>query len=64
MGFSIVQPEVRFGQNDVPLQIYINKALVSLVDIIYIVYLNNILIYSKNLDKYTNYIHQVLKQLQ
>ncbi|PMD35044.1 hypothetical protein L207DRAFT_436393, partial [Hyaloscypha variabilis F] len=31
---------------------YINYALVGLIDIIYIVYLDNILIYSKNLEDY------------
>jgi hypothetical protein len=34
MGFSIVQPEVRFGQNDVP-YIYISKEYILLIKIIY-----------------------------
>ena len=33
-------------------QIYINQALVRLVDIIYIVYLDNILIFLENLVEY------------
>ena len=31
---------------------YINRALLGLVDVFYIVYLNNILIFSKNLEEH------------
>ncbi len=34
------------------------------MDVIYIVYLDNILIYSKNSDEHTDYVRQVLEQLQ
>ena len=44
-------------------QNYINKALGNLVDTIYIVYLNNILIYLKDKSKYVKYIKQMLKRL-
>jgi hypothetical protein len=41
-----------FGLTNSPgtFQVYINKALSRLVDIIYVIYLNNILIYSENLE--------------
>jgi hypothetical protein len=54
-----------FGLTNAPatFQAYINKALVGLVDVIYIVYLDNILIYSKNPDKHTDHVRQVLEQL-
>ena len=41
-------------------QSYIYKALGTLVDTIYVVYLNNIFIYLNNKDKYIEYIKQVL----
>ena len=44
-------------------QSYINKALGNLVDTIYIVYLDNILIYLKNESKYIKYIKQMLERL-
>ncbi|KHE79457.1 hypothetical protein GE21DRAFT_1220852, partial [Neurospora crassa] len=44
--------------------IYINNILIGLINIIYIIYLNNILIYSKNKENYINYIKEVLQQLQ
>src|SRR3984885_10957884 len=45
-------------------QAYINKALLGLLDIIYIVYLNNIIVYSNNYKAYTYYVQIVLKRLQ
>ena len=45
-------------------QSYINKALENLVDTIYIVYLDNILIYLKNKSKYIKYVEQVLERLR
>jgi len=36
-------------------QAYINKALLGLLDIIYIVYLNNIIVYS-NYEVYTHHV--------
>ena len=44
-------------------QSYINRALASLVDNIYIIYLDNILIYSKNKKEYKEYIKLVLQRL-
>ena len=45
-------------------QAYINKALSGLLDTIYIVYLNNIIVYFNNYKVYTYYIQIVLKRLQ
>ena len=41
-----------------------NKTLDSLLDYICVVYLDNILIYSKNPEEYTEYVRQVLERLQ
>jgi len=37
-------------------QAYINKALLGLLDTIYIVYLNNIIVYFNNYKAYTYYV--------
>jgi len=54
-----------FGLTNVPaiFQAYINKVLLGLLDIIYIVYLNNIIVYSNNYKVYTHYIRIVLERL-
>ena len=44
-------------------QLYIYRALGGLVNHIYIIYLNNILIYLENKDQYKQYIYKVLKYL-
>ena len=44
-------------------QLYIYKALGGLVDCIYVVYLNDILIYLENKDQYKQHIYEVLKYL-
>jgi len=44
-------------------QAYINKVLLGLLDIIYIVYLNNIIVYSNNYKVYTHYVRIVLERL-
>jgi hypothetical protein len=44
-------------------QAYINTIFIGLLDYFVIIYLNNILIYSRNKDKYYNYIYQVLTRL-
>jgi hypothetical protein len=44
-------------------QAYINKALGDLVDSVWIIYLDDILIYSRNEQEYVEYIKQVLRQL-
>jgi len=45
-------------------QAYINKALLGLLDMIYIVYLNNIIVYSSNYEAYTHYMRIVLERLR
>ena len=45
-------------------QIYINKALRKFVNIICIVYLNNILIFNKNSTKYQRHVQQVLERFK
>ena len=55
-----------FGLTNAPVifQAYINKALLGLLDTIYIVYLNNIVVYSNNYKAYTYYVQIVLKRLR
>ena len=57
MPFSLTNALITF-------QSYIYKALGTLVDTIYMVYLDNILIYLNNKDKYVKHIKQVLQQLR
>ena len=45
-------------------QIYINKTLKRLVDIIYIIYLNDILVFNKNLTKHRRHVRQVLERFK
>src|SRR6266498_4899848 len=45
-------------------QLYINRALVGLINIYYIIYLDNILIYSINPTDYQRYIREVLERLK
>jgi hypothetical protein len=45
-------------------QAYINKALLGLLDTIYVVYLNNIIVYSNNYEAHTYHIQIVLERLQ
>jgi hypothetical protein len=45
-------------------QAYINKILESLLDITYIVYLNNICIYSDSIEKYAKYMRKILDYLK
>ena len=45
-------------------QAYINKALSGLLDTIYIVYLNNIIVYSNNYEAYTHHMQMVLERLR
>jgi hypothetical protein len=44
-------------------QVYINIMLIGFLDYFIIIYLNNILIYSRNKDKYHNYVCQILIRL-
>ncbi len=48
----------------VTFQAYINKSLIGLLDYFVIVYLDNILIYSKDLEQYYKYVRQVLAKLR
>ena len=43
-------------------QAYINKVLLSLLDTIYIIYLNDIIVYFNNYKTHTHYIRIVLKK--
>ena len=45
-------------------QAYINEILFELIDIICVVYLNNILIYFKNRDSYVKHVKQVLNHFK
>jgi hypothetical protein len=55
-----------FGLANTPaiFQAYINTALARLLDRFVVVYLDNILIYSKNIKEYYNYIRKVLTKLR
>jgi hypothetical protein len=45
-------------------QAYINTMLIGLLDHFVIIYLNNILIYSRNKSEYYNHVYQVLTRLR
>ncbi len=45
-------------------QVYINQTLTELVNVFYIVYLNNILIYFSFLEEHQSHVKQILKWLQ
>ena len=55
-----------FGLSNAPatFQAYINHALVGLVDVTCVVYLDDILVYSENPDEHTAAVRQVLERLQ
>jgi len=55
-----------FGLTNAPatFQAYINKALSGLLDIIYMVYLNNIIVYSNNYKAYMHHVRIVLERLR
>ena len=55
-----------FGLSNVPatFQVYINYTLAKLVDMIYVVYLNDILIYSENPEKHTEAVRSMLARLE
>jgi hypothetical protein len=54
-----------FGLANIPatFQAYINTILIGLLDYFVVVYLDDILIYSRNKGEYYNYIYQVLTRL-
>jgi hypothetical protein len=45
-------------------QTYINRALIDLIDVSYVIYLNDIFIYSINRAKYQQYIRQIFERLR
>jgi len=55
-----------FGLTNTPatFQAYINKALSGLLDIICVVYLNNIIVYSNNYEAHTHHVQMVLERLR
>ena len=57
MSFNLVNVSITF-------QTYINKALINLINIIYVVYLNDILIYNADLTNYWRYIKQIFERLR
>ena len=57
MSFDLTNASITF-------QIYINKALRGLVDIICIIYLNDILIFSEDSTKHRRHVQQVLERLR
>jgi hypothetical protein len=57
MPFSLTNAPAQF-------QAYINKALVGLVDVTCIVYLDNMLIFSETKKEHISYVREVLQQLR
>ena len=57
MPFSLTNAPITF-------QAYISRTLWGLVDVFYIVYLDDILIFSKNPEKYQEYLELVIKRLR
>jgi hypothetical protein len=55
-----------FGLTNAPAQFqaYINKALIGLINITYIVYLDNILVFSKTEEEHVDYVKEVLGRLK
>ncbi len=56
MSFKLINVSVTF-------QAYINWALTKLINVFYIIYLNNILIYFNSLKEHQSHVKQILKQL-
>ena len=57
MSFELINASITF-------QIYINKTLRRLVNIICVIYLNDILIFNENSTKYQRYIQETLKHFK
>jgi len=55
-----------FGLTNAPatFQAYINKALIGFVDVYYVIYLDDILIYSKDKKEHERYVRAVFKRLR
>jgi hypothetical protein len=45
-------------------QAYINSVLTGLLDIIYIIYINNIIMYSEKVEEHISYVLKVLERLK
>ncbi len=45
-------------------QVYINKTLNELVDVFCVIYLDDILVFSKNRDSHINHIKEILRRLR
>lgn len=45
-------------------QVYINDALKGLLDVIYMAYMDDIIIFSDNLAQYTQYVREILTRLR
>ncbi len=54
MSFRLINVLITF-------QVYINQILTELVDVFYIVYLNDILIYFSSLKEHQSHVKQILK---
>ena len=57
MSFDLTNASITF-------QIYINKALRGLVDVICVIYLNDILIFNEDSAKHRRHVQQVLERLR
>ena len=57
MSFELTNASVIF-------QIYINKTLIDIVDIFYVIYFDDILIFSKNRITHVNHVKKVLRRLK
>ena len=57
MSFELTNESVIF-------QIYINKALRELVNVIYVIYLNDILIFSEDSTEHRRHVQQVLERFK
>ena len=57
MSFKLTNASIIF-------QIYINKTLKELINIIYIIYLNDILIFNEDSTKHRLYVQRILKRLK
>jgi hypothetical protein len=55
-----------FGLTNAPatFQAYINRALIGLIDVYYVVYLDNILVYSLDRETHAESLRQVLERLR
>jgi len=57
MSFGLVNASAIF-------QLYINRALIGFIDIYYVIYLDDIFIYSINLADHQRHIREILKRLK